>query len=253
MMGMKLRTRHGFTLVEMAVVLAVLSLLMAGLLGGVSAQREHRRLLETRNALEQAKEALIGYALANNRLPCPADPSLASTHADAGHEASRNASGNCTLLSGALPWADLGVQESDGWGRRFTYGASEKFSAKTTSCGSASQTPCFTLTTTADLKVSRAAGCSAANVANGVPAVIVSHGQRFAGSYGADGNQAPGATGDEAENSDGGSDKCFVSRAEEPDVYDDQTSWISASILLAKLVSAGKLSDSGASLASGSP
>ena len=247
MMGIKLRTRHGFTLVEMAVVLAVLSLLMAGLLGGVSAQMEHRRLLETRNALEQAKEALIGYALANNRLPCPTDPSLPSTHADAGHEASRDASGNCTLLTGTLPWADLGIQENDGWGRRFTYGASEKFSIKTNTCGSTSQSPCFTLTSTADLKVASAAGCSSANVANGVPAVIISHGKRFAGSYGSDGNQSPGATGDEAENSDGASNKCFVSRNEEPDVYDDQTAWLSTSILLAKLVSAGKLSDSSSS------
>lgn len=247
MMGIKLRTRHGFTLVEMAVVLVVLGLLMTGLLGGVSVQMENRRLLETRNALEQAKEALIGYALANNRLPCPADPSLASTHADAGHEASRDASGHCTLLAGVLPWADLGVKEADGWGRRFSYGTSDKFSIKTSTCGSTSQNPCFTLTSTADLKVSSAAGCASANVANGVPAVIVSHGKRFAGSYGSDGNQAPGATGDEAENSDGASNKCFVSRSEEPDVYDDQTAWLSTSILLAKLVSAGKLSDSSSS------
>ena len=42
MMGIKLRTRHGFTLVEMAVVLVVLGLLMTGLLGGVSVQMENR-------------------------------------------------------------------------------------------------------------------------------------------------------------------------------------------------------------------
>ncbi len=261
----------GFTLVEMAVVLLVVGLLMSGLLGGVSLQQENRRLTETRGAMEQAREALLGYALTHNRLPCPADGSLPETHPFAGREQTgRDAQGRCLALQGVLPWADLGLKQTDGWGRRYTYRVSAAFTecqgpvvtppgnppvtpagclAASTACGIASGRPCFSLLTTPDLRVYNTAPATCpnppatpptGNVANNVPAVIVSHGRVFRGSFGPEGGAAsPGASGDEAENSD--NNRCFVSRSNGAEGYDDETVWLSPAILFAKQVSAGRL------------
>lgn len=261
----------GFTLVEMAIALFVIGLLMSGLLSGLSLLQETRRLVETRNALEQAREALLGYALTHNRLPCPANGILAETHPAAGREQTvRNAQGRCVNLQGVLPWADLGLKQTDGWGRRYTYRVSAAFTecqgpavaapgnppaiptgclSTTTVCGISGTRPCFTLTTTPDLRVytKAPASCPASpgnpptgNVANNVPAVIVSHGRQFHGSFGPEGGAvAPGASGDEAANSD--NNRCFVSRSNGADGYDDETVWLSPAILFSRLVSTDRL------------
>lgn len=71
MLGMKKMTK-GFTLVEMAIVLLVVTLLLGGLLVPLTTQIEQRKISETQKFLADAKEALIGFAIANGRLPCPA-------------------------------------------------------------------------------------------------------------------------------------------------------------------------------------
>lgn len=67
-----LRPGQGFTLVEMAVVLMIVGLLLGGLIPAISSQLEQRRTNETRKTLEEMKDALFGFAVANGRLPCPA-------------------------------------------------------------------------------------------------------------------------------------------------------------------------------------
>ncbi len=57
--------RAGFTLVEMAIVLVIVGLLLGGLLMPLSAQVEQRRIGETQKALDEIKEALVGFAIAN--------------------------------------------------------------------------------------------------------------------------------------------------------------------------------------------
>ncbi|MDP2785976.1 MAG: prepilin-type N-terminal cleavage/methylation domain-containing protein, partial [Sulfurimicrobium sp.] len=61
----------GFTLVEMAIVLIIIGLLLGGLLMPLSAQMEQRRISETQKTLDEINQALIGFAVANKRLPCP--------------------------------------------------------------------------------------------------------------------------------------------------------------------------------------
>ena len=52
----------GFTLVEIAIVLVIVGLLIGGLLTPLAAQLEQRRGSETQKALDEAKEALFGFA-----------------------------------------------------------------------------------------------------------------------------------------------------------------------------------------------
>lgn len=109
------QAQEGFSLVEMAIVLAIVSLLLAGLLPTISSQIEQQRRSETRKQLAEIQQALLGFAILNGRLPCPTyitDP----TNAGYGHEAA-SCSGN-PPSEGYLPWKTLGVLETDAWGTK---------------------------------------------------------------------------------------------------------------------------------------
>ncbi len=70
------RRPSGFSLIELAIVLFIVSLLIGGLLMPLSAQNEIRGRQETDKALANIREALIGFAVVNGRLPCPAVASI---------------------------------------------------------------------------------------------------------------------------------------------------------------------------------
>lgn len=63
---------RGFTLIELAVVLVIVTVLIGGLLVPLSAQIQARRIAETKKILEEAREAIIGYAM-NNAVPDSCD------------------------------------------------------------------------------------------------------------------------------------------------------------------------------------
>ncbi len=212
-----MKSPSGFTLVEMAVVLLILGLLMAGLLQPLANRMEQSRRQETMAAMEQIREALVGHALVNGRLPCP------DTTGD-GLEDSCD-SNDDVVNAGTLPWATLGVTGTDAWGRSFLYAVNGAF------------TVAFDLDTEGEnggvLSVYASAGgnCSGGGaVADNVPAVVVSTAKTEA------------ASSDEQENRDG--DRCFVSRdysrvsgAE----FDDLVSWLPPGILFNRMVAAGRL------------
>lgn len=66
------RAARGFTLVELAIVMFIVSLLLGGMLLPLSAQQDVRAYGDTQKILAEARDALLGYAMANDRLPCPA-------------------------------------------------------------------------------------------------------------------------------------------------------------------------------------
>lgn len=76
--------QSGFTLVELTMVLIIVALLSTGLLFGVSAQRSVAENADAQRQLENIRETLLGFAIANGRLPCPAVPTLASGDVNAG-------------------------------------------------------------------------------------------------------------------------------------------------------------------------
>lgn len=223
----------GFSLLELSIVLIVVGLLAGGLLGGVSAQRANAARQQTERQLDVAREALLAFAIANGRLPCPAAAALPESDPAAGRE-------NCAREHGVLPWVSLGLPQNDPWGRRLSYFASAKFTALPTAGALAGFTMSSGLapdnTGLADVRSSSANGSRTQAIE--LAAIVVSHGAQGSGAYRPDGGQIAGASGDQAENAD--QDLIFV--ADLPTAsFDDQLSWISPHLLKARLIAAGKL------------
>ena len=72
---------RGFTLTELAVVMAIVAFLLGSLMYTLSAQVEQRNFEETRRRLELARELLLSFAITNGRLPCPARSAATATAA----------------------------------------------------------------------------------------------------------------------------------------------------------------------------
>lgn len=203
-----IQRKQGFSLLEMAVVLAVLSLILAGTLGPMDRRIEQRERQANKVLLDQALESLYGFAVTNCRLPCPdCNPDipvigggcLAGTGDDGIED---NPGGECSRVEGNLPWATLGVPELDAWGRRFRYrvrtsnpapvppqpdfaDATPAAPGPAVNCPPpmpAGQSASFALIDPGNITVQdESGGCTpvppAALVANQVPAIIVSQGR----------------------------------------------------------------------------
>ncbi len=242
---MKPASHNGFTLIEMAIVLMIVGLLLGGILAPLSAQMQQRSVADTQRALSEIKEAIIGYALATGQLPCPADPTIATGQANAG--IARTTCATAATSTGVIPWATLGVNETDAWGNRYTYRVTPDFAdaiGNSTYGGcTPSPTPLlasFALCSVGNLNVLSAASGGSTIAAN-VPAVIISHGRDGAGAYTPQGTQVPvGSDADEKENSDGSANTNYVSHTP-TGTFDDLVAWISLDILLNRMVAAGKL------------
>src|SRR5256885_9307753 len=96
----------GFTLIELALTLAVMAILASAVLVPFVAQVAQRKTAVTEKTLEQIKEALLGYATATGRLPCPALSTSNGIEAFAvGGDISN---GICASFVGFLPAVTLG-------------------------------------------------------------------------------------------------------------------------------------------------
>ncbi len=127
-----LRRAAGFTLIEIAVVIVVLSLLLAMMAGIATAMLGQQRREATRQRLAGVETAIALFVSQNQRLPCPANGTLQGTDANAGVEQiTLGATNTCSVggvansqQHGVVPWRALGISEqdaTDGWGNRLTY------------------------------------------------------------------------------------------------------------------------------------
>lgn len=103
---------RGFTLLEIMIVITIVAVLLSGLAIPLAAQVHARRVEDTRRLLDEARDALLGFAAAHGRLPCPA------TAASRGEEAfaSGGDAGNglcATFHGGFLPAASLALAPLD--------------------------------------------------------------------------------------------------------------------------------------------
>jgi len=161
----------GFTLVEIAVVIVVLSLLLAMIAGIATAMLGQQRREATRQRLAGVETAIALFVSQNQRLPCPANGTLAGTDANSGRENPDPPTGTCVgnQANGVLPWRALGLSEqdvTDGWGNRMTYRVAPEYvvanSMNFTSCspGGAALTPSGTIVDAASVTVVVGGACA---------------------------------------------------------------------------------------------
>src|SRR5665213_4325488 len=106
---------RGFLLLEAWIVLLVLTLLLASLALPLATQVSLRRQEEARRQLDDARDALLGFAAAHGRLPCPA--SAVSRGQESFAPGGDEANGNCSNFhDGFLPGAALGLFPLDAGG-----------------------------------------------------------------------------------------------------------------------------------------
>ncbi len=98
--------QHGFSLIEIALVLVIVGLSLGGIMSALGPQLEQRKYAAAQEQLKAVSEALYGFAVLNGRLPCPAVAS-----ANNGLEQRTNAvTGLCANNGqGYLPAATLGL------------------------------------------------------------------------------------------------------------------------------------------------
>jgi len=224
------RRAPGFTLLEMAIVLVILSLLLGGLMMPLAAAREQERRRSTQAQLMEIEQALLGFVSAHGRLPCPA------TSLSGGQE-DPPGGGICSSLHGFVPSVDLGIQGSlnagglllDAWGGPLRYSVTAANNNAFTSSGTGGM-PLLGLGILApDLRVCPGATSCASPVATGVPAVLFSQGR----------NRAEPPSVHEAKNIDNSTD--FVFREYSDSDFDDIIVWLSPNLLYMTMIAAGQL------------
>lgn len=239
----RLTFARGFTLAEMAVVLVIVALLIAGMVLPISAQQDIRARQETEKTLNDIQEALIGFAIANGRLPRPAVSASDGAERAACPSTENDSYGYC---SGFIPWSALGVKKTDGWNKLIRY-----------SVTSAYANAAITLTSVAKRTVQTRdaagnpaylAGQATCNEPNQcVPAIVFSQGKRNWGTNDAGVALADesATNGDEDTNNDGKLN--YFSRLPTSDTgttggeFDDLVVWLPTTILVNRLITAGKL------------
>ncbi|HEY9191415.1 MAG TPA: type II secretion system protein [Methyloversatilis sp.] len=231
--------QHGFTLIEIAIALTVIALLSVGAMSALQLAMLRARIAETRDAVREAREAVVAFTVVNRSLPCPA------VSATDGTEQSR-AGGSCANRRGLLPWQTLGVRGIDGWGNRLGYAVSQPLVKNT---GNRIQ-----LTDVGDLKImGRAADGSSVQVVTSaaVAFALWSHGENGRGATTLLGSQiADDSTtnADEKVNTSQPDSSVeiyaregSVSTGADGGEFDDLVEWESRYVLFGRMMSAGQL------------
>jgi len=228
---------HGFTLIEFAIGMLLMTFLLSAMLTPLTAQVEQRKTAETQTTLTQISDALMGFAMARGYLPCPDRTTGAG--ANDGIEDLNAGGTNCAVAEGNLPWATLGIPGTDTWGNYFGYRATSAFTDRANP---------FKLTSTGNITVQcPATSCGTLTTyTNNAPAILISHGRN---GYGAINSltrsvNPPPVSPDELANSDGNA--VFISRtAGSPDTpageFDDMMAWLSTAVLFNKMITAQRL------------
>jgi type II secretory pathway pseudopilin PulG len=261
---------RGFTLTELAVVFTIVALMLASSMYMLSAQNEARNIADTQRRLEDARDLLIGFAIVNGRLPCPASGTSNGDEQPSGGGVCANG------YNGWLPARALGYTPIDSsgyaldvWGNRIRYavsinssiGANPDYTFTTASgiknnfssnpvpndlliCANVGSAGSSTSTSTPSCGTS--ADTLPATNQNVVVAVVWSQGKNVTtASFGGVVGQA---SSDEAMNNKTAANSVhgvFVSHAPRPfsatNAFDDQVVWIPVSLLYSKMLAAGVL------------
>ncbi|MCC6611465.1 MAG: prepilin-type N-terminal cleavage/methylation domain-containing protein [Burkholderiales bacterium] len=264
-----IRRARGFTLVELAVVIMIVALLLGGLVATLDAQNNARSASQTEQSMQLARDALVGFALRQGRLPCPAVENIdfvgslpaywqahaaigyrdgAATRVDGtGEEAmavtstsgspESTVNGRCADSVGFLPALTLGIGPTDaqgflldGWGGRVMYAVSDSPGSNPRDFTTTGRLRTLGFAVTPNLYV-----CTSASTNKPVDCGAANPGARVPAIILSRGKNfaQPAGGGDETDNNDG--DRFFVSHTPGPS-FDDQMIWLSESVLYARMI-----------------
>jgi prepilin-type N-terminal cleavage/methylation domain-containing protein len=270
---------RGFTLIEIAVVLVILTILLATLAIPITTQLNQKRAAETQKMLDLAQQALIGYASANGRLPCPATDGVTvgavNSFGDERFAVGGTATnGQCEYWTGYLPAVALGLSPLDSqgfmvdawglpqnriryavWGSvpisinliQYPFTKTGGIKAATTTALSDTTTPFLFVCQSAPLGTvpTAATNSPVGNACGGGVVKLTDKTPAVIYSLGA--NAATGGTGaDEGFNVKTTATQTFAFVSHTPTVgganeFDDMVSWISLNVLFNSMQGAGKL------------
>ena len=141
--------QQGFTLIEIAIVLIVVTILLGYTVAMFPIQQELRHYRQVNAEMEEIKDALIAFAQVNGRLPCPdtngningtgagvidgfedGEDLIVNSNGTAGTD---NQTDDCKAFYGFLPSATLGLDGNinasgllqDPWGGAYRYAVSD--------------------------------------------------------------------------------------------------------------------------------
>ena len=231
--------QRGFTLVELAIVLFIVAILLGSMLLPLSAQQDIRQRQETEKTLNDIRDALIGFAVVNGRLPRPA------TSATDGSEAAATCADDAAC-TGFIPWATLGSGKLDGWGKLIRYSVTPAYANAAITLATVPNRTVQTRDAAGVLSY-LAGGASCTTPSQCAPAVLFSQGKNRWGTTDAGVALADGSATNVDEDANQNGPTAYFSRelSENTGVtggeFDDQVIWLSANVLFNRLVTAGKL------------
>lgn len=142
-------TTAAFSLMEMAILIVVLTIIMTGSFSFLAIDARQASNTTTYDKLNVIEDALAEYFAVYGRLPCPASPWQSQSNGNFGLEQRQDSGGNIdTCISsantsvmsasldndlqylGTIPTRTLGLADDymfDGWGRRFGYAVQRIF------------------------------------------------------------------------------------------------------------------------------
>jgi prepilin-type N-terminal cleavage/methylation domain-containing protein len=231
-----MRTR-GFSLIEMAIALFIMSLLVGSILIPITAQVERRQVTDTEQMLSEARSAILSYAIANGYLPCP-DLTIGTGSNDGREDLTGS---NCTSNIGNIPASTLGLNGADPWGNKIRYRVDTAFT---------NRAALFGLATGASIRVCATATCASILTDSSTPGneavfVLVSHGKNGFGAikYSTGVANAMPTSADELANTGTGSMvlRSTTAVGSAAGEFDDALSWVGKYQIFGMMVSAGKL------------
>ncbi len=209
---------RGFTLIEMAMVLVIIGLLLGSILGPLSTQIDIKRYKDTAKLLTEISDALTGFAIVNQRLPCPDSTGDGFEDSDC-------------AIEGDLPWATLGLGQWDAWGRRIRYRSDAAFNT----AGIIPDPP----VTISSLSVTDLNSVALTPAGDPV-AIIFSCGKNGFPENENDADGIPNIDGVCSNPGVGTSNSIYVHDVYTKNLFDDSLIWISKNSLISRMAAAGK-------------
>ena len=114
--------QYGFTLIEIAIVLLIVSILLGYTVALFPRQQELKQYRDVEREMDKVIAAIVGFAQVNGRLPCPASPDTLGVEDDGGTP-------DCDFYGGFVPVNTLGISGRlngdslllDPWGNPYQY------------------------------------------------------------------------------------------------------------------------------------